>query len=217
MTRALGTGGISGTRHVSERATFAEQPIIATIALSSQEYDGAGVFQPWRSRRAFSWIETLSTPKTTMMGFSVAEGDPYVDQLVQLITNELTFHLDAFGVGAAAVGSIYRGEITYYDPTQGGGSIGLPGGPPLPPESGEGGGEKRGAPPPPPRSQAAPINIVDFVLVDKKGTQVGYHKEIQLEGGASIIVEEVAQRLAQRKYRGVKGPVRAQVVEKRAR
>jgi len=207
-----------GPFHVSKRVQFPEQPIIATIALSAYKLQEGNLFQSWRRGDAYSWIQTPHTPYNAY----APEGDPGEDQMVRLRTSWLYFYLEGGGVWAAAVGSIYRD--TFQPQTQGGGSVVLPpGGPPVPSDesAGGGGGEKRGAPGPAPEEAVGRppdlINRVEFVLVDKRGNPVGYHQEIQLEGGASILVEEVAQRLAQRKYRGVKGPVRATVVEPRAR
>jgi hypothetical protein len=203
-----------GPFHVSKRVQFAEQPIIATIALSAYTLQEGQLFQSWRRGDANCWIQTPHTPS----GAYTAQGDPSTDQMVRLRTSWLWFYLEGADVWAAAVGSVYRDT---YQPQQGGGSVVLPpGGPPIPPESAEGGGgETRGAPIPPPEGgeTARPINVVDFLVVDKKGNPVGYHQEIQLEGGASIIADQVVQLLAQREYRGVKGPVRARVVERPAR
>jgi hypothetical protein len=180
--------------------TFDEKSIIATIALSGVWSDSGSVWTMFRRTNAECAVFNDTTP--TEFGYPI--WDPLNGQVAQLTTSWVEFWLKSQNASAAAVACIYDGPIVYER---------LAGLAHLPPAVGQsltpqgGAGASGGA------GLGQPLATMNFEIVNRRGRRVGYHQEVQLEGGAAINADETIRRLEARKLQGVKGPIRGRVVQ----
>jgi hypothetical protein len=200
---ALHAGGTTTDGHSfsSLGASFPKKPIIATIALSSVSSNSGGFFSSFRSTAAECGVISDRTPRE--WGFP--NYDPETGQVAQLTTGSVQFWLRSTNATVAAVAGIYDDSVAVFER--------LPKVVDVPSGIGEGLTPQAGSAASASGGLGQPLAVKHFEIVNRRGQRVGYHQEVQFEGGAEIGVDETIRRLESRKLPGVNGPLRGRVVE----